>query len=67
MILPYFSQEKLKIQELEIIRQAAIIIQQGEMITRLEEAQANCDRKCKPEVLDCKPEVQETSKRALLL
>ena len=47
----------LKTQELENARQTAVIDQQGEVISRLEEAMISCDRKCKPEVLEWKPEV----------
>ena len=52
-------QEMLKTQELKNAWQAKIIsqqeletIQQGEVITRLEEALMDSDRKCKPEVLE---------------
>ena len=49
--MQYLSQEKLKIQELEISRQAAIISQQGEVISRLEADLTSMDRKYRPEVL----------------
>ena len=59
----------MKTQELENAQQAAInnrleitLARQGEVINRLEEALVSTDRKCKQEVLECKPEVLETGK-----
>ena len=49
----------LKTQELENVRQAAVIDQQGEMINRLEETLTSMDPKCKLEVM-------ETGKNKLL-
>ena len=55
----HLLQEKLRTQEMEISRQAAIIsqqeletIRQGEVISRLEEALSSSDRKCETEVLE---------------
>ena len=73
MSLKIRPQDKLKIQELENIRQAAInnrletaLVRQGEVIRTLEKALMSTDRKCKQEVLECKPEVLEAGECCII-
>ena len=52
MIVFQEMSKRLKTQELENARQAAIISHQGEVINRLQEALISMNRKYKPEVLE---------------